>query len=79
MDYIATFFTHFGALSFKKRLEKMGDSPVMQPVPRALSASCGTCVRFAMTFHADTMADDDVEEVYRTDAAGCRRIYRCEE
>ena len=45
MHYIATFHTHLGAMTFKNRLQAMGDTEaVMMPVPRALSSSCGTCV-----------------------------------
>ena len=46
MNLIATFHTHFGAMSFQKKVEKLGRSAGMMPVPRALSASCGVCVRF---------------------------------
>ena len=45
-DYIATFFSHFGAMSFKKKCEKEGYPATIMPVPRNLSSSCGTCVRF---------------------------------
>ena len=43
-EHIATFHTHFGALSFHKKLKALGDQAIMMPVPRKLSASCGTCV-----------------------------------
>ena len=46
MPYIATFYTHFGALSLQRKLKKQGVPAQMMPVPRALSASCGVCVRF---------------------------------
>jgi hypothetical protein len=65
MEQIATFHTHFGALTFYRRLITMGDSPVMMPVPRRLSASCGTCVRFVLPFVAEAMANEDMEAVYR--------------
>ena len=45
-DYIATFFSHFGAMSFKKKCEKEGYPATIMPVPRNLSSSCGTCVWF---------------------------------
>ena len=45
-DYIATFFSHFGAMAFKKKCEKEGYPAVIMPVPRNLSSSCGTCVKF---------------------------------
>lgn len=46
MFYIATFHSHYGAMCFKKALEKQGISVTLRPVPRHLSASCGTCARF---------------------------------
>lgn len=45
-EYIATFFSHFGAMSFKKKCDKEGYPAVIMPVPRNLSSSCGTCVKF---------------------------------
>lgn len=64
MYYVATFHTHFGALSFKKKLAALGDSPTMMPVPRVLSSSCGTCVRFTRTFDSSVMYDEDIEKVF---------------
>ena len=46
-EYIATFFSHFGAMAFKKNCEKEGYPAVIMPVPRNLSSSCGTCVKFS--------------------------------
>ena len=60
-DYIATFFSHFGAMAFKKKCEKGGYPAVIMPVPRNLSSSCGTCVKFtgspepAETWHSDEL------------------------
>ena len=45
MIYIATFFSHYGAMHCKKLCEKTGIPAKMMPVPRMLSSSCGTCVR----------------------------------
>lgn len=46
MIYIATFYSHFGAMRFKKQCDKCGVSAKIMPVPRDLSSSCGTCVRY---------------------------------
>ena len=46
MKYLATFYTHYGAMHFHKHCVKEGVSAKMAPVPRELSASCGVCVRF---------------------------------
>ncbi|MFR7899041.1 MAG: DUF3343 domain-containing protein [Ruminococcus sp.] len=37
-DYIATFFSHFGAMAFKKKCDKEGYPAVIMPVPRNLSS-----------------------------------------
>ena len=43
-QYVATFFSHFGALRFQKLCTKLGYEAQLAPVPRSLSSSCGTCV-----------------------------------
>ena len=63
-DYIATFFSHFGAMAFKKKCDQEGYPAVIMPVPRNLSSSCGTCVRF--TGSARVVMDwqsDEVEQL----------------
>jgi len=42
--FIATFHSHFGALSFYKALKELDIAAELLPVPRKLSSSCGTCV-----------------------------------
>lgn len=44
-DYITTFFSHFGAMRYKKEMDGAGLDALLMPVPRYLSSSCGTCVR----------------------------------
>lgn len=46
MDYIATFYSHFGAIRFNRDLKKLGILGQIMPVPRNLSSSCGTCVAY---------------------------------
>ncbi len=45
MNYIVTFYSHFGAVRYKKLCDRAGIAARMMPVPRTLSSSCGTCVR----------------------------------
>ena len=45
-SYIATFYSHFGAMRFYKGLDAAHKKARMAPVPRTLSSSCGTCVMF---------------------------------
>ena len=46
-QYIATFFSHFGALRFQRLCSQLGWPARLAPVPRSLSSSCGTCVLFS--------------------------------
>lgn len=63
-EFIATFHTHLSALMTSRNLTGLGIRAQMMPVPRKLSSSCGTCVRFlAEGPNLDAM-DEDVEAVY---------------
>ena len=63
-EYIATFHTHLAALMTSRSLTALGIHAQMMPVPRKLSSSCGTCVRYlAEDPHLHAM-DEDVEGVY---------------
>ncbi len=46
MTYIATFFSHFGAIRFRRMCQSRGWPATVMPVPRDLSSSCGSCVRY---------------------------------
>ena len=45
-QYVATFFSHFGAVRFQRLCAERGYEAQLAPVPRSLSSSCGTCVLF---------------------------------
>ena len=77
-EQIATFHTPFGALSFHKKLKGLGDSAVMMPVPRKLSASCGTCVKFSLPFD-QAWANEDLDAVYFHEAGDYRLLFQNEE
>ena len=63
-EFIATFHPHLSALMTSRTLTDLGVQARMMPVPRKLSSSCGTCVRYlAESAHLDAM-DEDVEAVY---------------
>lgn len=79
MEQIATFHTHFGALTFQQKLKALGDAPVMMPVPRSLSASCGTCVKFQQAFAPDSMCNEDLDRVYAVEGGNFREIFCNEE
>ena len=58
MIYIATFFSHYGAMHCKKLCDRAGLPAKLMPVPRKLSSSCGTCVR---------VEAQDAEQIPRTE------------
>nr|WP_307989124.1 DUF3343 domain-containing protein [uncultured Niameybacter sp.] len=65
MEYIATFFTHFGAIQFGRKLSRQNISYRMMPVPRMISSSCGSCIRFEGELLAGIEEDEEIEGLYR--------------
>ena len=63
-EYIATFHTHLAALMTCRNLTGRGAKAGMMPVPRKLSSSCGTCVRYQADGPLLEAMDADVEGVY---------------
>ena len=89
-EYIATFYTHFGAVSFNRKMKTKAGGVKMMPVPRALSSSCGTCVFFTLSseksLREDLSGEDfpvsgspDLEAVYEVQEKGYRAVYRAKE
>ena len=80
MYYIATFFSHFGAIRFARKCRKEGHGARLMPVPRSISSSCGTCVQFEAS--ADYMPEEDIhgelQQVVRETEEGYEAIYRGE-
>ena len=75
-EYIATFHTHLSAMRTQKTLSARGVSARLTPVPRALSASCGTCVRYSADSPALDAMDHDFEKVVlvKADGSGYEQI-----
>ena len=63
-EFIATFHTHLAALMTCRNLNGKGAKAGMMPVPRKLSSSCGTCVRYHAEDAFLSAMDADVEGVY---------------
>ena len=80
MTYIATFYSHFGAIRCKKLCEAQGLSARAMPVPRNLSSSCGTCVRCQERWlRPEGEAAQDVEQVAAWDGTGYTTVYHIDE
>lgn len=80
MYYIATFFSHFGAIRFKRECQREGMSACLMPVPRSLSSSCGTCVRFQgpEDYIARTDSPGELEQLVRETKEGYEVIFHGE-
>ena len=63
-EFIATFHTHLSALMTSRNLNAKGAKAGMMPVPRKLSSSCGTCVRYLAEEALLDAMGVDVEAVY---------------
>ena len=70
MQYIATFFSHFGAVRFQHLCTERGWQAQVRPVPRSLSSSCGTCVFFKT---------EALEEIVRERENGYEVLYTAAE
>ena len=69
-EYIATFHTHLSAMRSQRTLSANGVSARLAPVPRALSASCGTCVRYEAEDPCVSALDHDWERVVKCKSDG---------
>ena len=79
-EYIATFHTHFGASQFARALKADGIRHRMMPVPRALSSSCGTCVRYE--YGGSCPAGDwpeEMEQAVAVTEGGYQTLWRAEQ
>ncbi len=63
--YLATFHTHLSALLSCQALGEAGYQARMMPVPRSLSSSCGTCVRYSAPEDCRALLDRDAEALYQ--------------
>ena len=76
-DYIATFFSHFDALTFYSHITEVGAAARLMPVPRKLSASCGTCVAFSGAVGV-SYSEFEVEAVFARGSAGYKAVWAAE-
>ncbi|WP_368233533.1 DUF3343 domain-containing protein [Anaerotruncus rubiinfantis] len=73
MVYIATFYSHFGAIRFKKLCDARNWKAKIMPVPRKLSSSCGSCVRYEGDFACPTdSVPEEVEQIFQVTEDGYR-------
>lgn len=70
-EFIATFHTHADAIVAHRALTEKGADARMMPVPRKLSSSCGTCVRYnSDNIYAEELKPADFEAIYTVEGVG---------
>ncbi|MEG1547413.1 MAG: DUF3343 domain-containing protein [Clostridia bacterium] len=74
MDYTATFHTHLAALKSARTLDRAGYSAVLAPVPRAISSSCGTCMRYSADAPLAELMDADIDAIYSREDSGFIKV-----
>lgn len=79
-QYIATFFSHFGAVRFAHLCAELGWQAKVRPVPRALSSSCGSCVYFVAQDESEVqkIRTPELEQLVRAET-GYPVLYKAEE
>ena len=66
--YIATFFSHYDAILFAQAMRNKSIDAKPMPVPRRVSSSCGTGVRFETAREvSELLQDAELDKVFRDD------------
>lgn len=73
-EYVATFYTHYAAMQTFRALKDKGAQSVMEPVPRALSASCGSCVRYIAPDAMEGCMHVDYQAIYSVTDGGYMQV-----
>ena len=78
MIFIATFYSHFGAMRCKKTCDETGIPARMMPVPRMLSSSCGTCVRIEADDARRIPRTEESEQIALEEQGSYRILWKAE-
>jgi hypothetical protein len=78
MEYIATFFTHSGAVKYKRYMNKRNINVELMPVPRRLSSDCGIGARFFIEGDIKNFISEDIDKLFLMEIGGERLVYRAE-
>ena len=79
MKLVATFYSHFGAVHFAQQCKAAGIAAKLTPVPRNLSSSCGTCVRYELEEICPVRPiPEELEQIAEAVGEGYRVHYRAQ-
>lgn len=75
MEYVAVFYTHWGAIRFHKELQQDSIKAQTIPVPRKLTSNCGIGVRFEFDGQIVDLINEDVEKIFISKDRDYQLIY----
>lgn len=75
MEFIATFFTHSGAVKYKRHMKRLGIDVELLPVPRRLSSDCGIGARFTTSADMSGLISDDIDKLFLVAEDGERLVF----
>lgn len=76
MQYLATFFTHCGAVKYQNYLKKQEIPVELMPVPRKLSSSCGISARFKYEGDIRSMISEDIDSLFTIEGNEYKLLYK---
>lgn len=79
MEYLATFFTHSGAIKYQRYLKNDSIAVELMPVPRKLSSNCGIAAKFSFSEDIKTIISVDIEKLYTVENREYQLIYKASE
>ncbi len=79
MEYLATFFTHSGAIKYKRHLKNQGYLVDLMPVPRRVSSNCGIAAKFKCDIDIKTIISEDIEQLYTIEGRNYKLLYKTSE
>ena len=75
MHYLATFFTHSGAVKYRRYMRKLGIEAELLPVPRRLSSDCGIAAQFSTSQDPAGLITEDIHKLFVVEEGGERVLY----
>lgn len=78
MEYIATFYTHLGAVRYHRYLQSRGVQSDTMPVPRRYSSDCGIGVKFTTKEDIKNLISEEIDKIFLINEGEGRLVYKNE-
>ena len=78
MEYIATFYTHSGAIKFERYMKQKSIQVILMPVPRKFSSNCGIAAKLKYDGDIRDIIITDIEKIFVTNRENSSLIYNSE-